>query len=83
MKRLGPLIAIEVFVWLVLMLSAFFISRVAFSINMGSATALERVATQVARNSLAGLTIIFWLLVWKKVTDLYLRRTLSRRAVTA
>jgi hypothetical protein len=78
LKRILPLAAIEVFVWLILLLSTLLISKFAFSINLGNATIVQRIATQVARNSLAGVIVISWLLVWKKVTDSYLWRALRR-----
>ncbi|MGA2789271.1 MAG: hypothetical protein ABSF00_00710 [Candidatus Bathyarchaeia archaeon] len=78
MKRILPLAAIEVFVWLILLLCTLLVSKFAFSINLGNATILQRIATQVARNSLAGVIVVIWLLVWKKVTDSYLWRALGR-----
>jgi len=74
-----PLVAIEVFVWLILLLSTFLVAKVAFSINFGNATIIERIATQVMRNFLAGAIVLVWLLVWKKVTDSYLLRALGRQ----
>lgn len=78
MKRLLSLAAIEVFVWLILLLCTLLISKLAFSINLGSATIAQRVATQVARNMLSGVIVIMWLVVWKKLTDFYLWRALTR-----
>ncbi|MGA2973307.1 MAG: hypothetical protein ABSE39_11915 [Candidatus Bathyarchaeia archaeon] len=77
MKRLLPLAAIEVFVWLILLLCTLLISKLAFSINLGNATIVQRVATQVARNMLSGVIVIMWLVIWKKLTDFYLWRTLT------
>ena len=79
MKHLMPLVAIEVFVWLILLLSTFLVAKVAFSINFGNATIIERIATQVMRNFLAGAIVLVWLLVWKKITDSYLSRALGRQ----
>ena len=81
MKRLLPLAAIEVFVWLFLLGSTFVISKGAFAISFGTATLAERVATQTARVAVSGGLILIWLLAWKKVTDSYLTRTLSRKRV--
>ncbi|MGA8857659.1 MAG: hypothetical protein WB643_10895 [Candidatus Bathyarchaeia archaeon] len=78
MKRILPLAAIEVFVWLILLLCTLLISKFAFSINLGNATIVQRIATQVTRNSLAGVIVVIWLLVWKKVTNSYLWRALGR-----
>jgi len=77
LKRLLPLAAIEVFVWLILLLCTLLISKLAFSINLGNATIVQRVATQVARNMLSGVIVIMWLVIWKKLTDFYLWRTLT------
>ncbi|MGA8904535.1 MAG: hypothetical protein WB661_05950 [Candidatus Bathyarchaeia archaeon] len=79
MRRLLPLVTIEVFVWLILLLCTFLIAKVAFSINLGNATITERIATQVGRNFLAGVIVLTWLLVWKKTTDAYLLRALGRQ----
>ena len=78
MKRILPLAAIEVFVWLILLLCTLLVAKFAFSINLGNATVVQRIATQVARNSLAGVIVVIWLLVWKKVTDSYLWHFLGR-----
>ena len=78
MKRLIPLAAIEIFVWLFLLGCTYVISKGAFAINFGTATWAERVATQTARVAVSGGIILIWLLSWKKVTDSYLTRTLSR-----
>lgn len=78
MKRILPLAAIEVFVWLILLLCTLLVSKFAFSINLGNATIVQRIATQVARNSLAGVIVVIWLLVWKKVADSYLWHALGR-----
>jgi hypothetical protein len=80
LKRIFPLATIEIFVWLFLLLCALLVSKVAYSINLGNANLTERIATQVVRNSLAGVIVIGWLLVWKRVTDSYLRRALRRQA---
>ena len=83
MKRLLPLAAIEVFVWLILLLSTLLISKVAFSINLGNATVIQRITTETARDLLSGSIVIIWLLVWRKLTDLYLWRTLTRKGTRA
>ena len=79
MKRLLPLAAIEIFVWLFLLGSTYVISKGAFAINFGRTTLLESVATQTARVVASGGVVLVWLLGWKKVTDWYLVRTLSRK----
>jgi type VI protein secretion system component VasK len=83
MRNLIPLAAIEVFVWLILLLSTFLISKVAFAISFGDATLIQRVATETARVAASGVIILIWLLVWKRVTDSYFWRTVSRRKATA
>ncbi len=82
MKRLLPLAAIEVFVWLILLLSTLLISKVAFSINLGNATIIERVSTEILRDLFSGLIVVGWLLIWKRITDFYLWRTLNRKVAT-
>lgn len=80
MKRILPLASIEVFVWLILLMCTLLVSKLAFSINLGNATLMERIASQLVRNFLAGVIVIGWLVVWKRVTDSYLRRALGRHA---
>jgi hypothetical protein len=82
-KRLLPLAAIEIFVWLFLLGSAFVISKGAFSINFGTRTLIERVATQTARVVASAALVLVWLFGWKRVTDSYFSRTLSRRRTNA
>jgi len=79
MKQLLPLAAIEVFVWLFLLGITFVISKGAVEINFGTASLAARVATQTARVVASGGLVLIWLLGWKKVTDSYLNRTLSRK----
>ena len=83
MRHLIPLAAIEVFVWLILLLSTFLISKFVFSINFGNVTLVQRVATETARVVASGAIILIWLLVWKRVTDSYFWRTIARRKATA
>lgn len=79
MRRLFPLIAIVVFVWAMLLLSTLLIASIAFSITFGTKTTFEILATQIARNAFSAMIILIWLIVWKKVTDLYLWRNLTRK----
>jgi hypothetical protein len=79
MKRLLALAAIETFVWLLLLIVTFIISKGALEISFGSATLLARVATQIVRVVASGTLVLIWLFAWKKVADLYLSRTLSRQ----
>lgn len=78
-----PLMAIVVFVWAILLLSTLLISRIAFSITFGTQTAFQILATQIVRNGFSAMIMLIWLIVWKKVTDLYLWRTLTRKGATA
>jgi hypothetical protein len=82
LKRLLPLAAIEVFVWAILLLSTLLISRVAFEISIGTGTLLDRIATQTIRLLVSGIIISVWLLIWKKITDLYFWRTIAQRKTT-
>lgn len=82
-KRILPLAALEVFVWLVLLAITFLISKVAFEISFGTATLAARIATQTVRLLASGTLVLVWLLVWKKAADLYLSRTLSRYRTSA
>jgi len=77
-----PLAAIEVLVWLILLLSTFLVSKFVFSINFGNTTLVQRVATGTARVVASGAIVLIWLLVWKKVTDTYFWRTIARRKTT-
>jgi type VI protein secretion system component VasK len=83
MNRILPLVAIEVFVWFVLLLITFIISKGVIEINFGTATLVERIATQTVRLLVSGVLILVWLLTWKKVADLYLSKMLSRHGVSA
>jgi hypothetical protein len=83
LKRLLPLAVIEVFVWLVLLLSTLIISKVAFAIDFGDLDLVHRAATNVARVFVSGLVVLIWLLVWKKVTDFYFWRTVGRRGASS
>ena len=83
MNRILPLVAIEVFVWFVLLLITFIISKGVIEINFGTATLVERIATQTLRLLVSGVLILVWLLAWKKVADLYLSKMLSRHGVSA
>ncbi len=82
MKRLLTLVAIEVFVWTMMLLSMLLISRVAFGINIGTSSLAARITTQVARVLVSGTIVLVWLLVWKRITDLYFWRTIGRRRTT-
>lgn len=82
MKHFLPLAIIEVFVWLILILSTLLISKIVFSINFGNATIMQRVATETARDGLSAATVLIWLFVWKKITDVYLWRTLGRNGAS-
>jgi len=83
MKRIIHLAEIEVFVWAVLLAITFVISNGAFAISFGTATLVERIATQVARVSVSAALVLLWLLIWKRVADDYLSRTLSRKQTNA
>ena len=80
MKRIIILAAIEVFVWFVLLVVTFLISKVAIEISFGTTTLAARIATQTARLSVSAALVLAWLLAWKKVADLYLSRMLSRHS---
>jgi hypothetical protein len=82
LKRLLTLVAIEVFVWATMLLSMLLISRVAFGINIGTGSLTARITTQVARVLVSGTIVLVWLLVWKRITDLYFWRTIGRRRTT-
>ena len=82
MRRLLGLATFEIFVWSLLLLCTLLISHVAFGINLGAETFLERLLTQAARLVVSGIVILGWLLVWKKATDLYFWRTASRKKAT-
>ena len=83
MKGILPLAAVEVFVWSVLLLSTFLISKIVFSISVGNQTLVSRIATETLRVVFSGAIILGWLIVWKKITDNYFKRTIARRKATA
>ena len=81
MRSLLALAAVEVFVWLALLLSALFISKIAFAINLGTETVLSRVATETLRVVVSGAIVVLLLLAWKWMVDAYFWRTIARREV--
>jgi len=83
MNRVLPLVAIEIFVWLGLLLSTFLISKVVYTIDFGNGTIFERIVTQTTRVVVSGSIILVWLFAWKNLTNRYLWRALSRRKATA
>jgi hypothetical protein len=78
LKRLLPLIAIEIFVWAALIVCVVVITKVAFELNLGNATLAERIATQTARLVISSAAILIWLVSWKKITERYFWRTIRR-----
>jgi hypothetical protein len=82
MRRLFPLAAIELFVWIALLLSAFLISRVAFAINVGNQTFASRVATETLRVLASGAVAVAWLVIWRWIVDAYFWRFITRRRIT-
>jgi hypothetical protein len=83
MKRLLPLAAIEIFVWLILLITTLVISRGAFSISFGTATRIQLLVTEASRVLASGVLVLIWLVSWKKVADIYLQKELTRERVTA
>ncbi len=79
MRRLLPLALIEVFVWLVLLLGAFLISRLALNINLGGSNLMLTVATDGVRAGVAAAILLGWLVAWRKMTDFYFWRTVKRK----
>jgi glucan phosphoethanolaminetransferase (alkaline phosphatase superfamily) len=82
LKRLFPLAAIEIFVWLILLVIILIISKVAFLINFGTGTTIQLIVTEVSRVLASGVLVLIWLMSWKKVADIYLRKELSREKTT-
>ena len=80
LRRLLPLAAIEVFVWVALIACIVVIGRVAFEISFGSATLGERIATQIVRLGISCAAVLLWLVSWKKITARYFWRTIRSRA---
>ncbi len=83
MKRFLSLAAIEILVWALLLLVTLLISRVAFEIDIGAGGLFDRIATQVVRVLVSGVIVVVWLFVWKRMTDAYFWRTISRRKTTS
>ena len=83
MRRILSLAAIEVFAWFILLAITFVVSKGAIEISFGTATLIERIATQTARLLVSAVLILVWLLAWKKVAELYLSKMLSRHSATA
>jgi len=83
LKRLISLAAIELSVWLVLLITILAISKGAFSINFGTRTMIQLIATETSKVLVSGVLVLVWLVAWKKIADVYLRRELSRKRATA
>ena len=82
LKRLFPLAAIEIFVWFVLLVTILIISKGVFSINFGTRSILLVIATQLSKILGTGVLVFVWLVSWKKIADVYLKRALSRKRAT-
>jgi hypothetical protein len=82
LKRLLPLAGIEIFVWLVLLVVTFLISRGAGSISFGTSTLPRLAVTEVSRVLVSGVLVLIWLMSWKKVADIYLQKAISREKAT-
>ena len=78
LKRLLPLIAIEIFVWVALIVVLVVITKVAFELSLGNATLGQRIATQTARLVISSAAVLVWLISWKKVTERHFWRTIGR-----
>jgi len=83
LKRFLSLAVIEVFVWALLLLVMLLISRVAFEISIGAGSLFDRVVTQIVRVLVSGAIAVVWLFTWKKTTDRYFWRTITRRKTTS
>jgi len=79
LRRFLSLAAIEVFVWLILLVCTFLISKVVFAISLGVETVVQRISTAVIRILMAGVIAVFWLVLWKKLTDFYFWRRVTRK----
>ncbi|MGD0424605.1 MAG: hypothetical protein ABSA92_14285 [Candidatus Bathyarchaeia archaeon] len=82
MKHLLPLAAIEIFVWAALIMCIVIIGRVAFEISLGTATLVERIATQTVRLVISSAAVLLWLVSWKKITERYFWRAIGRSKTT-
>jgi hypothetical protein len=82
LKRLLPLAAIEIFAWLVLLVTTRIISRGAGSISFGTSTLVQLAVTEVSRVLVSGVLVLIWLMSWKKVADIYLQKAISRERAT-
>jgi len=78
LKRILPLAAIEIFVWAALIVCIVVISKVAFEISLGSATLVERIATQTIRLGVSTTAVLLWLVSWKKITEQYFWKAIGR-----
>jgi len=79
MKPLLPLAAIEIFVWVALIVCITVIGRAVFEITLG-ATLAERIATQTIRLVISSATVLLWLVSWKKITERYFWRAIRGRS---
>jgi len=79
LRTIAPLAAVEIFVWVALPLSAFFISKVAFAINLGTGTAAGRIITETLRVIVSGAIALVWLFAWKLMVDTYFWRNIGKK----
>jgi phosphoglycerol transferase MdoB-like AlkP superfamily enzyme len=82
LKRILPLAAIMIFVWVALIVCVLVIGRIAFEISFGSATLGERIATQIIRLVMSCAAVLLWLVSWKKITVRYFWRAIGRSSRT-
>jgi hypothetical protein len=80
MRRLLPLAFIEVFVWLMLLLGAFLVSRIVFEISFGTPNLFLTLITDGVRISLSAAVLYGWLIAWKRITSYYFWHTIERNS---
>jgi len=83
LRRLLPLALIEVFVWLMLLLGAFLVSRLVFGINFGTSNLLFTLINDGVRILVSGTILFGWLIAWKRMTNYYFWRTIERKKSTS
>jgi uncharacterized membrane protein (DUF485 family) len=82
LRRILPLVAIEIFVWTALIVCVVVVGRIVFEISFGSATLGERIATQIVRLGISCTAVLLWLVSWKEMTARYFWRAIGRSSKT-
>lgn len=78
MKRTVALIGLIVGAWLTILFGVFAVFRMIFELTMTSQGGFMLVALEVLRALLGLIVSVAWLLIWRELASVYLRRNLRK-----